>query len=56
MTKEKLMIDAAIAAPAITVPWWVEVFEMSIQFGILSATFFIVVIRALIAWRDWRSK
>ena len=51
--KEKLIIDAAIATPAMTIPWWLHVFEAAMQFGIVSITLIVVLIRAHLAWRDW---
>jgi len=54
--KEKLIIDAAIAAPAVTIPWWAQIFEAWAQFGIVSITLIVVLFRAHIAWKDWKSK
>ena len=54
--KEKLIIDTAIAAPAITIPWWAQIFEAWAQFGIVSLTLIVVLFRAHIAWKDWKSK
>mgnify|MGYP003146387229 CR=1 FL=1 len=51
--KEKLLIDTAIAAPAITVPWWAQIFEAWAQFGIISITLIVVLIRMHLACRDW---
>lgn len=51
--KEKLVIDAAIAVPAITLPWWAKLFEAWMQFGIVSLTLIVVLIRMHLAWRDW---
>ena len=56
MGKEKLLIDAAIAAPAITIPWWAQMFEAWAQFGIVSITLIVVLFRAHIAWKVWKSK
>ena len=56
MGKEKLLIDAAIAAPAITIPWWAQMFEAWAQFGIVSITLIVVLFRAHIAWKAWRYK
>jgi len=54
--KEKLLIDTAIAAPAITIPWWAQMFEAWAQFGIVSLTLIVVLFRVHIAWKDWKSK
>jgi|TARA_R100001530_G_scaffold8312_2_gene8786 hypothetical protein len=54
--KEKLLIDTAIAAPAITIPWWAQIFEAWAQFGIVSLTLIVVLFRVHIAWKDWKSK
>ena len=43
--KEKLLIDTAIAAPAITIPWWAQIFEAWAQFGIVSLTLIVVLLR-----------
>ena len=54
--KEKLLIDTAIAAPAITIPWWAQMFEAWAQFGIVSLTLIVVLFRVHIVWKDWKSK
>ena len=54
--KEKLLIDTAIAAPAITIPWWAQMFEAWAQFGIVSLTLIVVLLRVHIVWKDWKSK
>ena len=54
--KEKLLIDTAIAAPAITIPWWAQMFEAWAQFGIVSLTLIVVLLRVHIVWNDWKSK
>ena len=54
--KEKLLIDAAIAAPAITIPWWAQMFEAWAQFGIVFLTLILVLFRVHIVWKDWKSK
>ena len=54
--KEKLLIDTAIAAPAITIPWWAQIFEAWAQFGIVSLTLIVVLFRVHIAWKDCKSK
>ena len=54
--KEKLLIDTAIAAPAITIPWWAQMFEAWAQFGIGSLTLIVVLLRVHIVWKDWKSK
>ena len=54
--KEKLLIDTAIAAPAITIPWSAQMFEAWAQFGIVSLTLIVVLFRVHIAWKDWKSK
>tara|TARA_R100000656_G_scaffold61397_1_gene47393 strand:+ start:616 stop:789 length:174 start_codon:yes stop_codon:yes gene_type:complete len=54
--KEKLLIDTAIAAPAITIPWWAQIFEAWAQFGIVSLTLIVVLLRVHIVWKDWKSK
>ena len=45
-------IVAAIAVPAITLPWWAKLFEAWMQFGIVSLTLVVVLFRAHTAWRD----
>ena len=52
--KEKLLIDTAIAAPAITIPWWAQMFEAWAQFGIVSLTLIVVLLRVHIVWKDWK--
>ncbi len=52
--KERLAIDAAVAAPALTLPWWLHAVEEGMQFGIVCITLLIVILRARIAWREWR--
>ena len=54
--KETLLIDTAIAAPAITIPWWAQMFEAWAQFGIVSLTLIVVLFRVHIVWKDWKSK
>ena len=54
--KERLTLDAAIAAPAITLPWGVGAFEEMAQLGIIVVTLIIVLIRLRIVIREWRSR
>tara|TARA_R100001443_G_scaffold9053_1_gene18557 strand:+ start:898 stop:1065 length:168 start_codon:yes stop_codon:yes gene_type:complete len=54
--KERMAIDAAVAAPALSLPLWLHTVQETMQFGIVCVTLIIVVIRARIAWREWRNK
>jgi len=54
--KERLAIDAVVAAPALSLPWWLHAVEEGMQFGIVCVTLVIVILRLRIAIRDWKQR
>ena len=53
---EKLVFDVALAAPALTLPLWVVVFEEWLRFGITVATLGVVTIRLVFVLQEWYNK
>lgn len=51
--KEKVITDAAVAAPALSLPWWVQAFEDWMQFGITVITLTVVTIRLVFVLQEW---
>lgn len=51
--KEKVMTDAVVAAPALSLPWWVQAFEDWMQFGITVITLTVVTIRLVFVLQEW---
>ncbi len=51
--KEKLITDAVVAAPALTLPWWVQAFEEWMHFGITLITLTVVTIRLVLVLKEW---
>ena len=56
LMKEKFMTDAAVAAPALSLPWWVQAFEDWMQFGITVITLTVVTIRLVFVLQEWYNK
>ena len=54
--KERIAVDAAVAFPALTLPWWLELVESWMQFGVVAVTLVIVIYRLRIVMREWRGK
>lgn len=54
--KEKLITDAMVAAPALSLPWWVQAFEEWMQFSITAITLTIVTIRLVFVLLEWYNK
>ena len=54
--KEKLITDAMVAAPALSLPWWVQTFEEWMQFSITAITLTIVTIRLVFVLLEWYNK
>ena len=53
---EKLVFDVALAAPALTLPLWVAVFEEWLRLGITVTTLIIVTIRLVFVLQEWYNK
>jgi hypothetical protein len=54
--KEKIIIDGAIATPALTMPWWLHIFEEWAQFGITVVTLILVCSRLYVLYKDHKEK
>jgi hypothetical protein len=55
MHDTKLAVDGAIAAGALTLPWWAMELSAWAGLGVTLATLALLVIRIRIAIRDWRA-
>jgi hypothetical protein len=53
---DKLLVDLGVAAPVLTMPWWLHNFEEWLQFGITLATLVIVLSRLYVALKEWKDK
>ena len=53
---ERIVIDATVATQALSMPWWLSVFEEWMQFGIVVVTLIVVLIRLKIVVSEWKSK
>ena len=53
---DKLVFDVALAAPALTLPLWVSVFEEWLRFGITVTTLIVVTIRLVFVLQEWYNK
>lgn len=53
---DKLIFDVALAAPALTLPLWVAVFEEWLRLGITFTTLIIVTIRLVFVLQEWYNK
>ena len=54
--KERIAIDAVVAFPALTLPWWLQLIESWMQFGVVAVTLVIVIYRLRIVMREWQNK
>jgi hypothetical protein len=55
MHDTKLAVDGAIAAGALTLPWWAMEMGAWAGLGVTLATLVLLIIRIRIAIRDWRA-
>ena len=55
MHDTKLAVDGAIAAGALTLPWWAMELGAWAGLGVTLATLALLIIRIRIAIRDWRA-
>ena len=55
MHDTKLAVDGAIAAGALTLPWWAMEMGAWAGLGVTLATLALLIIRIRIAVRDWRA-
>jgi hypothetical protein len=55
MHDTKLAVDGAIAAGALTLPWWAVDLGAWVGLGVTLATFVLLMLRIRIAIRDWRT-
>ena len=55
MHDTKLAVDGAIAAGALTLPWWAMELGAWAGLGVTLATLVLLILRIRIAIRDWRS-
>lgn len=55
MHDTKLAVDGAIAAGALTLPWWATEMGAWAGLGVTLATLVLLIIRIRIAVRDWRA-
>ena len=55
MHDTKLAVDGAIAAGALTLPWWAMELGAWAGLGVTLATLVLLTIRIRIAIRDWRA-
>jgi hypothetical protein len=55
MHDTKLAVDGAIAAGALTLPWWAMELGAWAGLGVTLATLVLLIIRIRIAVRDWRA-
>ena len=55
MHDTKLAVDGAIAAGALTLPWWAVDLGAWAGLGVTLATLVLLIIRIRIAVRDWRA-
>lgn len=54
--KERIAIDAAVAFPALTLPWWLQLVESWMQFGVVAVTLVIVIYRLRIVMREYKNQ
>lgn len=52
----KLIEDGAIAAGAVTLPYWTIYLNDWVAFGITLATFVLIILRIILAIKEWREK
>jgi hypothetical protein len=55
MHDTKLAVDGAIAAGALTLPWWAVELGAWAGLGVTLGTFVLLILRIRIAVRDWRA-
>ena len=55
MPDTKLAVDGAIAAGALTLPWWAVDLGAWAGLGVTLATLVLIIIRIRIAVRDWNT-
>ena len=55
MHDTKLAVDGAIAAGALTLPWWAVDLGAWAGLGVTLATLVLLILRIRIAVRDWRA-
>ena len=55
MHDTKLAVDGAIAAGALTLPWWAMELGAWVGLGVTLATLVLLIIRIRIAIRDWNA-
>lgn len=49
-------LDSAIAAGAVTAPWWLWWFDHGTHIVLVIGGLILLALRILIAWREWREK
>lgn len=54
--KEKLVIDAAVAGPALSLPLWVQLFEGYMQTGVTLVVLITVIVRLHIVIKEWKNR
>lgn len=54
--KEKLVIDAAVAGPALSLPLWVQLFEGYMQTGVTLVVLVTVIVRLHIVIKEWKNR
>lgn len=55
MHDTKLAVDGAIAAGALTLPWWAMELGAWAELGVTLGTLVLLILRIRIAVRDWRA-
>ena len=48
--------DGGLFASILTLPWWLPGLEGWIQAALLLGGLFLLILRILVAWREWRQK
>jgi len=53
-TNNNTLIDGAVAATALTLPWWAELLGAWAAFFVTIATLVLVLYRIVLAHREWK--
>jgi hypothetical protein len=56
VTDTRTVVDGAIAAGAITLPWWAVFLSGWMSFAITLGGLVLVCFRIMLAYREWKSK
>jgi hypothetical protein len=53
---QKIIIDTIVAAPALTLPLWIQSYTAIVQVMIVTITLVAVILRLRIIWREYKGK